>query len=287
MNGTVTLTIRQFRRATFKAVNSSQPALIRVFAGTKRVRTSLGAMDVGAGGVAVLVPRLDMTIENCPAPDGPYQAQLMVIPEDLVGCTDRADGDTGNPMRATTRERVVAAFDRSAAFARAPAVPERIRLNAVREVLLWLAEEGIGFGRLRPPLLADRLRAILSADPGREWRSAEAAEMLAVSEPTLRRQLAQNGASFGVLLADVRMSVALGMLQSSDLPVNRVALDVGYACPSRFAVRFRKRFGLAPSSIRMAATQGDDRASRDAAPAFDRIGTKNDRSGTIPVVSEA
>ena len=85
--------------------------------------------------------------------------------------------------------------------------------------LMWLAEEGIGFGRLRPPLLADRLRAILSADPGREWRSAEAAEMLAVSEPTLRRQLAQNGASFGVLLADVRMSVALGMLQSSDLPV--------------------------------------------------------------------
>ena len=177
MNGTVTLTIRQFRRATFKAVNSSQPALIRVFAGTKRVRTSLGAMDVGAGGVAVLVPRLDMTIENCPAPDGPYQAQLMVIPEDLVGCADPADGDTGNPMRATTRERVVAAFDRSTAFARDPAVPERIRLNAVREVLLWLAEEGIGFGRLRPPLLADRLRAILSADPGREWRSAEAAEL--------------------------------------------------------------------------------------------------------------
>lgn len=287
MNGTVTLTIRQFRRATFKAVNSSQPALIRVLAGTKRVRSILGAMDVGAGGVAVLVPRLDMTIENCPAPDSPYQAQIMIIPEELVGCTDRADGDTGNPMRATTRERVVAAFDRSAVYARDPAVPERIRLNAVREVLLWLAEEGIGFGRLRPPLLADRLRAILSANPGREWRSAEAAEMLAVSEPTLRRQLAQNGASFGVLLADVRMSVALGMLQSSDLPVNRVALDVGYACPSRFAVRFRKRFGLAPSSIRMAATQGDDRASLDAAPAFDRIGTKNDRSGTIPVVSEA
>lgn len=266
MNGTVTLTIRQFRRATFKAVNSSQPALIRVSAGRKRVWTSLGAMDVVAGGVAVLVPRLDMTIENCPAPDGPYQAQLMVIPEELVGCTDRADGDNGNPMRATTRERVVAAFDRAAVYARDPAVPERIRLNAVREVLLWLAEEGIGFGRLRQPLLADRLRAILSADPGREWRSAEAADMLAVSEPTLRRQLAQNGVSFGALLADVRMSVALGMLQSSDLPVNRVALDVGYACPSRFAVRFRKRFGLAPSSIRMAAVQGGDRASPDAHP---------------------
>ncbi|MFZ0096964.1 MAG: helix-turn-helix transcriptional regulator, partial [Gemmobacter sp.] len=194
---------------------------------------------------------------------------------------------TGHPMRATTRERVVAAFDRAAAYAADPAVPGRIRLNAVREVLLWLGEEGIGFGRLRPPALADRLRATLSADPGRDWRSAEAAKTLAVSEPTLRRHLAQNGVSFGTLLADVRMSVALGMLQSTDLPVNRVALDVGYACPSRFAVRFRKRFGLAPSSIRTAAIRDSDRAARDAAPVFDRIGIKIDRIGTMPAQADA
>lgn len=73
---------------------------------------------------------------------------------------------------------------------------------------------------------------------------------MAVSEATLRRRLAADGTTFGDVLADVRMTQALGLLQTTSLPINRIALDVGYACPSRFAQRFRARFGITPSAIR-------------------------------------
>lgn len=251
MESTIALSIRQFSRATFSAVHNGRSALIRVRTGLKRVRTDRGAFEIGPGALAVMAPLTPMTIENTPDPAAPYSAQLLVIPEALARSV-RAEVGDGDPLRVTRADRVLAAFDRAVVFAQDPKVPERLKSHAVREVLLWLGEEGIGFGRPRPPTLADRLRHLITAEPDRDWRAAEAAAALAVSEATLRRHLAADGTSFSVLLADVRMGVALALLQSSDLAVNRVALEVGYSCASRFALRFRKRFGLSPSAIRCA-----------------------------------
>lgn len=251
MDSAIALSIRQFSRATFSAVHNDRSALIRVRTGLKRVRTDRGAMEIWPGALAVMAPLMSMTIENTPGFEAPYSAQLLVIPEALAHSV-RAEVGDGDPMRVTRTDRVLAAFDRAVAFALDAKVPERLKSHAVREVLLWLGEEGIGFGRPRLPALADRLRSLIAAGPDRDWRAAEACTALAVSEATLRRHLAAEGTSFSALLADVRMGVALTLLQSSDLPVNRVALEVGYTCASRFALRFRKRFGLSPSSIRAA-----------------------------------
>ena len=103
---------------------------------------------------------------------------------------------------------------------------------------------------IRLPAQSDRLRSLIASAPDRDGRAAEACGALGVSEATLRRHLAAEGTSFSAVLADVRMGVALTLLQGSGLAVNRVALEVGYACASRFARRFRKRFGLAPSDLR-------------------------------------
>ena len=46
------------------------------------------------------------------------------------------------------------------------------------------------------------------------------------------------------------MNRALALLQATDLPVGVIAGDVGYASPSRFAARFRARFGVTPGAIR-------------------------------------
>jgi len=254
MNSAIAFRIRQFSRATFSAVQSDRPALIRVNTGRKRVQTPQGGFEIEAGTLAVMAPLMAMTIENTPAQNAPYSAQLLVIPDALAQSV-RAEVGDGDPLRVTSNTRVLTAFDRAVAYAQDAQVPDPLKSHAVREVLLWLGHEGIGFGRPRPPSLADRLRALIGAEPDRDWRAAEAASALAVSEPTLRRHLATDGASFSTLLADVRMGVALALLQSSDLAVNQIALDVGYACPSRFAVRFRKRFGLSPSAIRTAQAE--------------------------------
>ena len=76
------------------------------------------------------------------------------------------------------------------------------------------------------------------------------ARKTATSVPTLRRRLAAEGVVFRELVQDVRMSHALALLQNTDASVLHVAMAVGYASASRFAARFRARFGYLPTDIR-------------------------------------
>jgi AraC-like DNA-binding protein len=42
----------------------------------------------------------------------------------------------------------------------------------------------------------------------------------------------------------------LFLLQSTELDITTIALDVGYQSPSHFTARFRRRYGVAPSDAR-------------------------------------
>ena len=102
----------------------------------------------------------------------------------------------------------------------------------------------------RPTGFSDRVRDLISNDLQGDWTSIRLCALTGVSEATLRRKLAAEKWSFQSLLIDVRMSVAMQFLQSTDLSVLRIAEAVGYESQSRFAARFRARFGFAPSAIR-------------------------------------
>lgn len=242
--------IRQDRRATFRALTAERVAVIRVRSGAKHITVAGRALSVAAGGVAVLPARLPLTIENQPAAGGVYAATALVLSDALVADLRGRGLAGGDPFVVSRDDRAVAAFERAATALDDPLLPEALKAHAISEVLLWLAEAGFGFGPERPARFCDRVRGLIAEAPATDWKSGDAARALAVSEATLRRRLAAEGTSFADLLADVRMSCALGLLQTTRLPINRVALDVGYASPSRFAVRFRKRFGIAPSLIR-------------------------------------
>ena len=144
----------------------------------------------------------------------------------------------------------MAAFDRALDLMRRPGVPQSIRDHAVLEVLLWLDAVGIRLPPIGPVGLADRIRQHVAQDLAHDWTARELAQALATSEATMRRRLATAGTGLSRLLTDLRMNRALGLLQCTDLPVAVIALDVGYASPSRFALRFRERFGLSPRDVR-------------------------------------
>lgn len=249
-NSSTIVLVRQCRRALFRSMIAGKPTIVRVRAGQKVVRHGDRAVTVGADMLCALPARLALTIENCPPPGGNYTASALLLRPALLEEMQRQGLTGGDPFAAARDDRAIAAFERAAIAVEDPLTPAALRDHAVREVVLWLAESGIGFGPTRPPSVADRLRAIVSAAPQAPLTAPEAARALALSEATLRRRLASEGTSFGDLLADVRMTHALGLLQTTDQPINAVALAVGYASPSRFAARFRERFGLAPSAIR-------------------------------------
>nr|WP_281068750.1 helix-turn-helix transcriptional regulator [Ramlibacter agri] len=115
----------------------------------------------------------------------------------------------------------------------------------------WLLELGIVFQSRSPQsAVSVAVRDLVANRLDAAWTTQGVASELAMSEATCRRRLAAEGTTFAELLVDARMSAALTLLQATTRPVSDIALQVGYESPSRFAVRFRERFGFAPTQVR-------------------------------------
>lgn len=132
----------------------------------------------------------------------------------------------------------------------AEALPPSIATSRLKEVLLWLAERDFHFSLTGMASPGQQVRRLLSTDPSIAWSMERVAHETATSIPTLRRRLAAEGIVFRELVQDVRMQHALALLQNTDASVLNIALATGYASPSRFAARFRARFGYLPTDIR-------------------------------------
>ena len=213
-------------------------------------RLALAAYNAGPGAVEQHGAHLPLDVENHPGTDGIYRATALLLSAAVPG----PRGPSSAPW--CDDPRAMAAFDRALVLQRSVSVPQPLRDHAVAEVLLWLDATGLRLPPDAAPTLADRVRRITGAALDRPWRAAEVARTLAMSEATLRRKLAAEGQGWADLLADQRMSRALGLLQTTGLSVGVIAAEVGYTSASRFAVRFRARFGISPGVIRKADRNG-------------------------------
>lgn len=263
MSGYASLTLHQYRRLQTRALRSEQAAVFRIREGSKRLGLEGRQSGFTESQIGLISPHRALDVENRPGPRGVYKAAAIALPD---GIAEGFSGPEGNPLGGSGNPRAGDAFDRAADLLQDPATPASVKDHAAREVMLWLSEDGIGFPPPQPKRLEDRLRAMISSGPAESWTAEGAARDLAVSPATLRRKLSASGTSFTEVLADVRMSHGLVLLQSTSFAVARIAEECGYASPSRFAARFRSRFGCAPAAIRT--------------PAIERIGTEVERSGT-------
>ncbi len=100
-----------------------------------------------------------------------------------------------------------------------------------------------------PPTLAAQVRAAVSAQPDRDWRSRDFETALGMSGATLRRRLAAEQTSLGEVISDARLDHAMQLFYTTRWPVKRVALRVGYRSTASFVRRFMARYGLDPGAI--------------------------------------
>lgn len=91
-------------------------------------------------------------------------------------------------------------------------------------------------------LVATTLPNVLALD--------EAARALGVSARTLRRKLAHFGASYQVVVDDVRHETAARLLHDQGLSMDEVALRVGFTSASTLARAFRRWAGVSPARFR-------------------------------------
>lgn len=115
-----------------------------------------------------------------------------------------------------------------------------------------LHQKGYILPLLRPASdgFSDSVRQIVMLSPAEAWTVEDVACQLGVGGSTLRRRLQQESTGFRQIVEEVRMSHALSMLQSTDIPVGEIALQSGYLSGSRFTARFRKHYGICPKNIR-------------------------------------
>lgn len=223
----------------------------------RKVATS-GKLHVSAGPgeiVGIAGGEAIDLINYGPDGGGPYEADAFGFDDSLVREVGAALPD-GCRRVGLFAFHPGAMFESSFAAARealdpAAGLPLEIARHRMSELLVWLVREGLYFSTRREANVATRVRELVRSACARDWSAEEIAATLGMSEATLRRRLRDHGQSLSEAVSDARMSMALGMLHSTAMSIDRVALEVGYASPSKFAIRFKTRFGLSPSEIRI------------------------------------
>ena len=247
--------IIQQQELEFRQVVVEQPVLILVHKGSKLLRWKGGECIVDSGQAVAIAGGRTFDITNRIADDGSYEAAWLVWDAALIqeyAARRSGQHQAGDVMPIGQVEPAFqSAYDSAvAALGDAENTPLEVARHRLAEVLVWLDLRGAHFAPKRTLTVRDRVRAMISSAPAQGWTTPAVANQMAMSEATLRRRLAAEATSLGELLMDVRMSYAMTLLQATDHSVTQIALAAGYESPSRFAVRFRKRFGFAPTAIR-------------------------------------
>ncbi|WP_300302714.1 helix-turn-helix domain-containing protein [Ferrovibrio sp.] len=270
----VGLTARVVQRGDlrFSRIVNDRPALILLRHGAKTLQSAGGLWSIRGGEAIAIAGGQTFDVTNRLSDRGLYEACWLIWGPAVIEGFERNATALAPPLAgAAVLDRLdadfTAAFDRAiAAITNTRHIPEDVAAHRVAEMLLWLAHRGIRFSPTEDVTLAMKLRRLFVTDLAASWTAAIVAKRLAMSEATLRRRLAAEGTTLGDLLTDVRMSTAMVLLQSTDFAVNRIALEVGYESASRFAIRFRDRFGFPPTAIRGHARDlrsGEEMATRN------------------------
>ncbi|WP_191488888.1 helix-turn-helix transcriptional regulator [Pseudomonas sp. FEN] len=236
--------------------------LCRVRQGEKLMGWEGREMRVGSRHLILMPAGCEVRINNYPGAQGYYIADAVTFPTELLRAFSvryNQQLDTF-PGRAATREFCVP-LDRHTTQAWENLLdcinadsPDALRTHYAEAVLLALALAGQAGPLLldRHDPLCERVQQIIMSAPARDWTVAGVAERLHLGASTLRRQLANEGDSFSNILENVRLGMALQWLQVTPRPIGEIAAASGYASASRFAVRFRKHYGLSPRELRAA-----------------------------------
>ncbi len=263
--------IIQRAQLTSHRVAVDLPTLIFVQHGQKRVVWSTGECMARAGEAIAIDAGQIVDITNAPDRNGAYDALWISWTEESMKSFRGATSSVAPLSVATLLPKLSkefcaayeAAFD---SLLNVDGVPASVANHRLQEVLLWLHEHGVVFFPPHTQNFSIRLRHVISSDPAFAWSIEEVARRARCSPATVRRRLAEEKLTFRELLQDVRMSYALSLLQNTENPVVNVAVAVGYDSASRFASRFRSRFGYLPSDIR-----GQKRGARSSGSFAERV----------------
>ncbi|WP_246748734.1 helix-turn-helix transcriptional regulator [Rhizobium setariae] len=254
--------VTQATRLNFTSLTTIVPMIIVVRRGRKVIQSPGHEFVMESGEAIAIAQGQVFDFENIPADDGDYEARWLTIEPSVI----EAFGDPGDTLPVmharqlgTMGEGLTHAFEQAVeALLDDGSLPDVVIRHRVMELLAWLSSEGLRFSLHQPTSFTARIRRLVGHRPEHPWSSGEISRALGVSDATLRRRLHDESSNLRGVLTDIRMTHAMSLLQSSEMPVSLIAASAGFESQSRFAIRFRHRFGFSPSAIR-----GHNRLSPD------------------------
>lgn len=233
--------------------------LVWVRKGRKCLYSAHVEAEFDAGDVMVLAEGSKWDVINDIAPHGIYEAMVLQFGSEAIRAFSEHYQSYFSVKRLQhwAKLRMDAQLEQSvrrAADGLAEAViSPRMKLHRMLEVMLLLAERGCLIPPEKELNWPDKVRRLVSHQPAAPWSLEQVAQSFYMSESSLRRRLAEHGTTVGEVVRDMRLEVALLLLQTTQLPVNEVSLRCGYDSHSRFTAAFRKRYGFPPSFFRSKA----------------------------------
>ncbi|MDX2677945.1 helix-turn-helix domain-containing protein [Streptomyces sp. NY05-11A] len=241
--------------------------------GRGRVRQGGSEVRAGAGDLVVLAPRVPhaYTVEPGARRWQFWWAHCQARPSWTPWLRPYDAGDglyLARPVPAAPHDRVGAAWRRMSADARRPGAAAEAGDTgivvaegaAARELALCALEEVVllATASARTPAAptgvddrVHRAQARMAGDPGAPHTVRSLAEEVALSPSRFAHLFAEHvGQSPMRSLREARLRHAARLLESTDLPVERVAAASGFASAFHFSRVFRARYGTPPGAYR-------------------------------------
>lgn len=244
---------------TLHAVPLWHPTLIIVLQGTKRVQTGVSSLRCPAGDMLLIPAHSEIELENIPSTVSHDYLALCLsfspasIAEFLAGAGKDIDWQAqARRMRVPAPDDILLSLLQRMQWSNALCADPSLMELRQQEMLALCARHHL-LGTLlanKHPSVAQRVTALIGMDCARDWKIQDVARLLAMSETTLRRELVRENTGFRELLEQIRLTTGLALMQETRMSVNEVAARVGYTSASRFAARFRERFGVTPGELK-------------------------------------
>lgn len=244
------------RQQRVRQVPFRRTTLIRVLCGCKEVWFQQALQRFGPGQLLLVPAGATLDLGNSPDGSGSYRALILQLAPELLQRLAQAYPELmQSVVHAAPRLQIGGTaslqLDQALHSLLTPQGSAATRLHAALGVLLALVEDGFGQQLLgREGSIADRVHDLVELQPDHDWTAAELAQRLAISVATLHRQLRSAGQPFADIVQEVRLSHGLHLVLTTTRPIAEIAAACGYASASRFSIRFRHRFGSAPSELR-------------------------------------
>ncbi|MBW3694551.1 AraC family transcriptional regulator [Vibrio sp. T187] len=230
-------------------VRIHSPSIIQIISGSKRLYWRESTIDFSSSQLLLCEASASLTFENLPQ-NGRFMSRMFSF--HYFPCESMLELSLSNAS--DTRTLLVSKDDTTDEILKAllsfnlDSMSKDTQVFWLKGLYQNLAERGV-LHLLFPSsniTFSQRLSHYLSKSPSDDHPLEETAGQFAMSRATLIRKLKQEGTQYREVLAEVRLSHALSLMQSGCHNVAALAKSCGYQSEGRFSLRFKGKFGVTP-----------------------------------------